>query len=149
MNSEPRVLAAFLESCVWEGGRGKAMVTAGQWTWACPGTGCSGSLQGVAGVLGSLAQNQLITRPVSAPPFFPLPPAAWWRQGLVRIGPECPLPVVTLPVLLSGQRWPPAHFLAGKVLPTAEAMAMLAGLSGLLVRVICLLGQKPGRVTSG
>lgn len=36
---------------------------------------------------------------------------------------------------MSDQRWPPAHFLAGKVLPIPEAMALLAGASGLPVRV--------------
>lgn len=42
------------------------------------------------GVLGSLAQNQLKTRPVSAIPFFSWPPTAWQRQGWVRPGSECP-----------------------------------------------------------
>lgn len=43
--------------------------------------------------------------------------------------------MATLPCVVSDQRWPPAHSLAGKVLPTPEAMALLAGPLGLPVRV--------------
>lgn len=134
-----------------EGGRGKAMVTAGQQPWVCPGTGCSGSLQGVVGggLLGSLAQNQLITRPVPAFPFFSLPPTAWWRLGSVRTGSKCPFPMATLPCVVSDQRWPPAHFLAGKVLPTPEAMAFLAGSIRSSCQGDCLLGQGGTRGFSG
>lgn len=53
------------------------------------------------------------------------------------------------PCVVSDQRRPPAHFLAGKVLPTPEAMALPAGPSGLPVRVTVFWDRSLGRVASG
>lgn len=79
MTSEPRVSAASLEHCVWEGGR--AVVTAGRWIWVCSGNRLFWEPAG-SGV-GVLAQNQLITRPL----FPPFPSSLCHQQpGRVRDG---------------------------------------------------------------
>lgn len=93
---------------------------------------------GAGAVLGSLAQNQLIARPL----FRPFPSFLGHQQpgrdrGWVRTGSKCPFPMS--PRAVSGQRLPPTHFLTGKVLSTPPS---------LLVRVThtcsdCLLGHKP------
>lgn len=75
---------------------------------------------------------------VSALPFFPHPPTAWQRLGWVRTGSKCSFPMS--PHVVSGQRPPPTHFLAGKVLTTPPSLLVRAThtCSG------CLLGHKPG-----
>lgn len=110
------------------GGRkgGRGMSPRGCGPGCVQGTGCSGSLQGgVAGVLGGLARNQLITRPLCPP--FPFSSAT---NSLVLVS----LSYGHTPCAVSGQGWPPAPLLVKRYPPLKQCLC-LQGLPGLLIKV--------------